>query len=267
MILPEHDNRFFSSLSQAFSTEARARGHFPIIISARRNAQEEQDSVTSLLSCAIDSLFIVGASNPDQLSPLCERENVPHVFVDQPGSLAPSVISDNRYGAKSLTRNLLARMSNDPDKSDTELYFLGGDAALFASAERIKGYKEALQENKIKVTSTQILACGYERERAAAELHALYQRLGSLPSGLLINSIDCLEGALTVLSQLPEQEIERCAIGCYDYEPLGRLLRFPVTMIRQRANKLIEKAYDVIDSGQRAPERSLIKPELIDSLQ
>lgn len=265
MILPEHDNRFFSALSQAFSTQARSRGHFPIIISARRNDQEEHDAVTSLLSCAIDSLLIVGASNPDQLSPLCARENVPHVFVDQPGSLAPSVVSDNRYGAKLLTQHMLNLMST-AIADDSELYFLGGDANLFASAERIEGYKEALTDADRVADPAQILACGYERDVAAKELAALYERLGALPSGLLINSIDCLEGALTVLSQLSEQEVRKCTIGCYDYEPLGRLLRFPVTMIRQRANKLIEKAYGIIDNEQFEPTRSLIKPELIESV-
>lgn len=266
MVLPEHDNRFFSSLSQSFSTQARSRGHFPIIISSRRHAQEEQEAVENLLSLAIDSLFIVGASKPDQLSLLCTSKNIPHVFVDQPGTLASSVLSDNRHGAKQLAQHLLGLMPKGATAEGHGLYFLGGDATLFASAERIKGYQDALVENDLTVDPAQIIACGYDRDVAANELRALHERLGALPSGLLVNSIHCLEGALSVLSQIPEPEIRKCSIGCYDYEPLGRLLRFPVTMIRQRANKLIETAYGIIDSEQTEPERVLIKPELIESI-
>jgi len=45
MILPEHNNRFFSELSQCFGTEVRQRGGCPAIVGTRRDAKEEKKIV------------------------------------------------------------------------------------------------------------------------------------------------------------------------------------------------------------------------------
>lgn len=263
MILPEHNNRFFSELSQTFATQVRQRGFCPAIVSTRRDEHEELEVVSNLISYAVDALFIVGASNPDALSQLCSDAKLPHVFVDQPCRLAPSVVTDNYFGAKLLSEVLLTTMAASVDDNSAELYFLGGDATLPASMQRIKGFKDAIAQARGSSDESLVLACGYEKQLAGEELSKLYDRLGSLPAGLLVNSIDCFEGVLKFLSRLPEAEVSRCTIGCFDYDPFGVLLRFPVHMIRQRTNALVKKAYACIESGSKEPSLELVKPELI----
>ncbi len=264
MILPEHDNRFFSQLSQTFTTETRRRGLCPVIVSTRRDPGEEAKTVESLISYAIDSLIIVGASDPEALSRLCRNAGIGHVFVDQPCQSAPSVASDNHRGAEVLAETLMARMPPQrPDAPRSWLYFLGGDATLYASSQRIAGFRAAVSAQTGTVRAEQIIACGYEREPARQALKDLHDRLGGLPAGLLINSITSFEGVIAYLGALPETEIRDCVIGCYDYDPFGMLLRFPVDMIRQRANALIEEAYGHLDGGDDAPALTLIEPILV----
>jgi LacI family fructose operon transcriptional repressor len=185
------------------------------------------------------------------------------VFVDQPCALAPSVVSDNRLGAMLLTDSLLSSILIDSSFPRKRLYFLGGNSALYASSQRILGFTDALNERGYHVDPAQIIACGYDKETARQNLQTLYEQLGGLPSGLLINSLDCLEGSLAFLGTLPEEEILNCTIGCYDYDPFGTLLRIPMNMIRQRSSELIRKAYSYIDDGVREPILSLVEPELL----
>ena len=263
MILPEHDNRFFSSLSQSFASEVRKRGNCPAIVCTRRNEREELDAVSSLISYAVDALFIVGASNPDALSQLCSNADLPHVFVDQPCDRAPSVVTDNYKGARQLAGHLVQEISSAIESAETSLYFLGGNALLPASARRIDGFKDALKARDINIKDSHIIACGYDRNMAGSELRRLHGRLGRLPAGMLVNSIDCFEGVLEYLSQLPEEEVRQCTIGCFDYDPFCALLRFPVHMVRQRTQSLIRIAYECIESGSQDPCLILVKPEFI----
>lgn len=263
MILPEHNNRFFSDLSQSFANEVSLRGNCPAIACTGRDADEERKVVASLISYAIDSLFIVGATNPNELSQLCLNESLPHVFVDQPCEFAPSVVTDNKYGATELTNVLLDEMGTSDGSPQSKLYFVGGDATLPASAGRIEGFRETVEKRCGHVDPSQIIACGYDRDVARSELQNLRNTLGQLPAGLLVNSIDCFEGALKFLSELPEAEVMNCTIGCFDFDPFGVLLRFPVHMVRQRANKLIQTAYACIESESSDASLTLVRPELI----
>ncbi|MEO8532072.1 MAG: LacI family DNA-binding transcriptional regulator, partial [Deltaproteobacteria bacterium] len=106
MIVPIHDSRIFSSMAQAFETEARRRGLTPVVVSTLRDPLEEVRTVETLISYQIDALMIAGATEPDAIHDLCEAASLAHVNVDLPGTRAPSVISDNFAGAVQLTEAL-----------------------------------------------------------------------------------------------------------------------------------------------------------------
>lgn len=260
MVLPQHDNRFFSSIGQCFSNETRAREALPVIVSARRERDQEIEAVRGLINSSVDALMLVGTSHPDVLSEMCTKANVPHVFVDQPCHLAPSVVSENRAGAKTLTDVLLSDSENhDP----AHIVFLGGDANLPATEQRIQGFKQALAESGHETLPDQILACGYQRSAARDALASLYQKRQELPPVMLINSIGCFEGALEFLIQLPKDEVDACTIGAFDYDPFGSLLRHPVPMMRQRAEEMIKRAYQHLDDNDTNPQITHIEPELV----
>jgi LacI family transcriptional regulator, fructose operon transcriptional repressor len=260
LILPEHNNRFFSDLSQAFAAEARGRGLCPVIVATERNPQEERETVRQLIDYAIDQLFIAGAVRPEDLSQLCRENALPHVFIDQPCADAPSVVSDNREGAAALTRLITAQVS--PDRRG-DIVFLGGNAALNATSRRIEGFRAAMAEAGVQVAPDQVVAQSYETERAYTALERLYDlRGGHLPAGLFINSLSVFEGALRFIAGLPEDQIRACAFGCYDYEPFGALLRFPLPMVRQRHRTLIRRAYQLLEEGATGPLLEVVMPEL-----
>lgn len=249
LLLPEY-NRFFSNLAQCFSQAVRQRGQCPIIVATERNRQEELDSVRDLSGYAIDSLFVVGAVAPVEISQLCAELQIKTVFVDQPCALAPSVVTDNRLGACQLTTEILRTQMSIGNPLRDRPYFIGGDAALPATASRIEGFRQVVTQRAGAVSDDQIIACSYDSDRAEAEIAALTARIGGLPTALFINSASVFEGVLRFLVAMPEEDLRVCSFGCFDYEPFGRLLRFPVHMIRQRHKKLIGTAFDLLETGE-----------------
>jgi len=263
LILPMHDNRFFAAVTQSFEAEARARHLCPVVVSTLRDPAEEIRTVERLISYAIDSLVIAGATDPAAIGAICQAAGVRHVYLDLPGHDAPSVVSDNRLGAARLTGTLLDRMRTGETGSRALPVFLGGSASDAATARRIEGFREVVGERLGEVRPEQVIACGYAPSHAKAEIAALCQRLGGLPALLFINSITVFEGALTHLVTLPGEELELAAIGCYDYDPIASFLPFPLHMIRQNSEALVAQAFRLIDEEAEGPLLLEIPPDLV----
>lgn len=263
LVIPVHDNRFFSSMSQSFEAQARQRGLVPVISSALRDPAEELRIVETLAAYAVDFVFIAGATDPDTINSFCTASGLRHVFVDLPCHNGPSVISDNLRGASELTARLLSEMPEVADEARRKPYFLGGVATDYATSRRIEGFRGALESQGLTVSPDQIITCGYAPRRAMREVEALCDRLGGLPAGLFVNSMTAFEGVLGHFVHLPPESFSQTIIGCYDYDPFAAYLQFPVHMIRQNSNRLIEQAYALIDAGATGPIRIEVEPELI----
>lgn len=263
MIIPVHDNRFFSSLSQSFEALARDRGLVPVIASSLREAREERRIIETLISYAVDGVFIAGATDPGTISQLCRQANLRHIFVDLPGPDAPSVVSDNYRGAVDLTRRLLAERRVGGTSPRDRIYFLGGDVTDHASARRLAGFTDVLQAAGQPMLPEQVIACGYAPRAARARTAELCDRLGGLPSGLFVNSLTAFEGVLGHFTTLPPDAFADTVIGCYDYDPFAAYLQFPVHMVRQDAHGLISEAYRLWDENPNTAVLREVPPDLI----
>ncbi|MEP7063249.1 MAG: LacI family DNA-binding transcriptional regulator [Betaproteobacteria bacterium] len=264
MIIPLHDNRFFSALAQQFEKLARERHWYPLVVSTLRDPALELETVDTLISYRIEYLLVVGATDPDSVSRVCSRHGIAHVNVDLPGTKATSVISDNYWGAQQLAEALIARSTPVRSKHRDKAYFIGGVASDYATRRRIDGFTDAVHARFGAMEPAQVDACGYEAELADAATRRLYRRIRGLPRALFVNSTIALEGVVRFLKTLPAEELGRCAFGCYDWDPFASVLSFPLQMVRQNVDGLLGEAFRIIDSGSFADVRVIeIKPELL----
>ena len=264
MIIPLHENRFFASLSQSFDTRARARGLCPVIASTLRNPTEEARVVETLISYKVDTLFIAGATDPDALGAICAAAKLQHVFIDLPGCTAPSVVTHNTHGAELLTRRLLRDIKPSAHAPRARPYFLGGNAADNATTLRVKAFRAVARQLGVAAADAQILLCGYAPRNATLAIEAVHKRLGGLPAAIFVNSLTVFEGVMSHFVKLPPEAFNDCAIGCYDYDPLAGYLQFPVTMVRQNTDLLIDKGYELLDAAVTGPLLVEIEPDLIE---
>jgi LacI family transcriptional regulator, fructose operon transcriptional repressor len=249
MIIPLHDNRFFSGMAQTFEKLARQRHLYPIVVSTLREPALELETVRTLISYRVESLIVAGATDPDSISDVCQSHGVTHVNVDLPGRKTTSVISDNFWGAQQLTNELIARSRPVRAAVRNRPYFLGGLAADYATSRRIEGFSDAVRSRLGELRPEQVDACGYEPDLAEAHVAALYQRLKGLPRALFVNSTIALEGVVRFLKTLPHGELDQCTFGCYDWDPFAAMLSFPLMMVRQNVDGLLEEAFAILDAG------------------
>lgn len=265
MIIPIHDNRYFSSMSQTFEQFARSRNLVPIVVSTLRDPKLELETVRTLISYQIEYLVITGATDPDALSKLCRHNAVSHVNVDLPGIKAPSVITDNFWGSHKLTCRIIEKSTIQDIEEKNRIYFIGGVPTDHATNHRINGFTEAVKKNMGSFKKIQINTCGYEADNAENAIKGLYEKLGGLPRGLYINSTIALEGVVRFLNTLSKKELQACVVGSYDWDPFAAHLSFPVMMVRQDVTGLLSEAFKIIDSGIFTEGKVVqIRPHLID---
>lgn len=263
LLLPVYDNRYFSSMAQSFEAQVRNRGQCPIVVSASRDPEEERQVVETLISYSIDELFIAGATDPDGVHEICERAGLKHVNIDLPGTLAPSIISDNYEGARMLTQAIIERAQEDGPLASDDLYLFGGRND-HASRERIRGFrdvKRALLGSDLDVC---IQPTGYSPAMTARAFEAFYESHGKLPRAFFVNSSINLEGLMRFLARHPHETFADIIVGCYDYDPFASFLPFPVFMIRQDSEAMIEKGFVVLDGPRRFPFTHLVQPALVE---
>jgi len=263
LLLPLHGNRFFSSIAQNFETRARAAGLCPVVVSTRRDPDEERRTVEQLISYQIDALMIAGATDPDTLHDICQGSQLRHINLDLPGRYAPSVLSDNKVGGYVLAAHLLERARRHAPLDLGDVYFMGGRPFDHATANRIDGFRERLAEDGHAVRDEQIVANGYSPLRAENEIREMHNRLGQLPRAIFINSTIYFEGVLGYFATLERTAFKGVEIACYDYDPYARFLRIPVPMMRQNVEAMVEKAFALLSSDASEPSIHLISPELV----
>lgn len=264
MILPHYRNPFFAGLAEKFEAEARHRGLCPIVVSTQRDPTVERSVTQQLLSQHVELLFIAGVQHPTPLNALCATAGVTSINVDLPGDGAPSVVSDNRGGAKRLTAILLEKMATRGTPLD-ELIFVGGVANEYATEMRIAGYREALQAQHGVPSPHALNICGYSPAAAQQALAKQYQRLGRLPAGLLINSITAFEGLVDFASTLGADALKHTVVGCFDWDPFAARLPFDVTMLQQDVRTLIDEAFLLVDTAALGSSPCVLVPTLFQS--
>jgi len=262
LLLPVHDNRYFSSMAQSFEAQVRSRDQCPIVVSACRDPEEERKVVETLISYSIDELFIAGATDPDGVHKVCEKAGLKHVNIDLPGTLAPSIISDNYEGARMLTQAIIARAQDDGPLAPEDLYLFGGRDD-HASRERIRGFRDMKRALLGADPDACIQPTGYSPAMTARAFEAFYEGHGKLPRTFFVNSSINLEGLMRFLAQHPHETFADIIVGCYDYDPFGSFLPFPVFMIRQDSEAMITKGFAILDADRRPAITHLVQPTLV----
>ncbi len=259
MVLPHYRNRFFADLAEAFEAEARRRDLCPIVVSTQRDPAVEARVTETLLAQRVESLFIAGVPHPTPLNALCRAAAVPCVNLDLPADSAPSVVSDNAGGARRLTERLIAAVSAR-GASPAGLVYLGGVAGEYATDNRVAGFLAALAAAGHRPDEAGLFRCGYPPENACAALERHAALRGSVPAGVLVNSIAAFEGLVQFAARQPRRRLDGLIVGCFDWDPFAAHLPYDVAMLRQDAEAMVGEAFAAL-SVERQAEGGLVMIE------
>ncbi len=257
LVIEDVANPFYSAIAQAVEAAARARGFMLITASCEEDPRRERELVEALLRRRVDALLLVPASRDHGYLDPARSEGTPVVFVDRPpaGLDADVVLLDNLGGARAAVEHLLAH-------GHRRIAMVADPGELYTAAERLTGYREALEAAGIAVREELVRTGTHDAQHAEAAVHELLalppdRRPTALFAGNNRNSV----GALRALRGA---EHELALVGFDDFE-LADLLA--VTVVRHDSQRLGTAAAAIafarLDGSEEPPRRVVVPTELV----
>ncbi len=142
LVIPSMADAFFASCAEAAQAIARANDSLLMVTVTNNDPHVEIENLNLLMRHRTDGLLLVPANyQSDTLAEFLRRMGTPVVTFDRPiiNSGIPAVLSDNYNGARMATEHLIGH-------GHRRILCLGGEPTLYTLRERLRGYRQAMEE-------------------------------------------------------------------------------------------------------------------------
>lgn len=261
LVLPDSANPFFAEISRSIEDEAFKRGYSVFLCNTERDTQRELFYVDVLSNRQVDGIIFVAAGDQaDSLDFLLHRK-MPVVMIDRNLSNVEvdAVLTDNQLGGYLATRHLL-------ELGHTRIACIAGPSSITPSAERIIGYRNALEEAGILYDEALVLRGDYHAQSGMDITNSILS-MNPRPTAIFaLNDLMAL-GALRAAAEADCSVPEDLAVVGYDDLEIARFTNPPLTTIAQPKKEIgvqaVHLLVDRMSQKNRPPSRLILPPELI----
>jgi len=250
-------NPFFAELIRGIGATTASRGYH-VLLNMSRDEEEEVEACLRLIrEKRVDGLIVTTSRVEDRLIEALDSEEVPFVVIGRcENEDTLTVNNDNVESAYSATLHLL-------ELGHIEIAFIGGDADLVVSNDRIVGYQKALSEYGIKLSEQYVIPGTFSEHSGYESMRQLIEN-GIRPTAV-VAADDVI--ALGVIQCAKEQGMklpsDLSVVGFND-DPFGRFIEPQLTTVGTSVFELGRQAsillLDAINNPDEIETRQLILP-------
>ena len=242
MVINDLANPFFAELAIGIEQGLRTSGYVPVLAHTAENLARQADVVRSMREHGASGLILCPTADSDgaEINELAGL-GVPIVLAIRrvEGARAPLVASDNRSGARRVTRHLLGL-------GHRRLGFLGGSAGLAVRQDRLAGFRDALAEAGLEAEAPHLIECATSKDGGFAAMSALLAQPARPTALVCFNDVVAI-GAMLALGRHGLVAGRDMALTGFDDTAEARQMSPPLTTV----------AVDAADLGARAAQMLL----------
>lgn len=249
LLIPDISNPFFAGLARAVERRARAQGYSVVLADSQEAVEVEAECVRMLLDRRIDGLVVAPVGGKAaHFQPLIEA-GLPLAQVDRViDSLeATCVVSDNFAGARDAVRRLVAL-------GHRRIACVQGREDSSAIQERVRGYRAALKEARIRPRPEWVAGGEHSQSVARVEARALLE-LHPRPTAIVALSNLLALGVLEAARELQLPIPQALSLIAFDEQPWASLLSPPLSTLAQSVEELGTAAVDSLLQQIAEPTR------------
>jgi LacI family transcriptional regulator len=261
LVLPDSANPFFAEISRGIEDEAFKRGYSVFLCNTELDTQRELFYVDVLSNKQVDGIIFVAAGDQADSLDFLLRRRMPLVMIDRdvPKVEADAVLTDHQLGGFLATRHLL-------ELGHTRIACIAGPSSISPSAERITGYRKALEQAGIVCDQSLIIRGDYHAQSGMDITHSILQ-MDPRPTAIFaLNDLMAL-GALRAVTEAGYSVPKDIAVVGYDDLEIARFTNPPLTTIAQPKKEIGTQAVNLLvdrmSRKSRPPSRLVLPPELI----
>lgn len=261
LVLPDSANPFFAEISRSIEDEAFKKGYSVFLCNTELDTQRELFYVDVLSNKQVDGIIFVAAGDQADSLDFLIRRNMPVVMIDRdiPSVEVDAVLTDHELGGFLATKYLL-------ELGHKRIACIAGPSSITPSAERITGYKRALEEAGLSYEDNLILRGDYHAQSGMEITHSIL-KMNPRPTAIFaLNDLMAL-GALRAAAEAGYSVPKDLSIVGYDDLEIARFTTPPLTTIAQPKKEIGAQAVNLLvdrmSRKSRAPSRLVLPPELI----
>lgn len=259
LVVPDLTNYGFAQTAKTLERLCRENGLYLLIGCSDDNPATEKEVIERLLDRQVDVLITAPTQqDPAHYAGLFKDTAMFQLDRYIEGLPFPSITSRDTPSIAELVENIVR--ANELN----EFYYFGGQLSLSPSINRLKGFKEGLEQGHLTLQNEWILHLDYQPHSGYKMLAQVVQQLGRLPQAIFTASFTLLEGVLRYLSEhnLMDHLLDkRLHLATFDDHDLLNALPFPIHSIKQQHEQLANAVFQLI-LQQR--ERGKVESQHID---
>ncbi len=261
LILPDSANPFFAEIGHSIEAAAFDQGYSVVLCNTEGDLDKEELYVDVLTKKQVDGIiFVAAGEQSDSLRTLLHHQ-LPVVVVDRDLADAEidAVLTDNRQGGYLATQHLI-RLGH------RRIGCIAGPSHLTPSAQRVTGYREALNEAGLPIDDALIMRGDFHPQSGYHAARSLLERPTAPTALFACNDLMAL-GALRAAAEAGRSVPGQFAIVGFDDIELASFTSPPLTTIAQPKSDLGRLAVgwliEHIADKTRPARRELLPTRLI----
>jgi LacI family transcriptional regulator len=269
VIIPEVVHFFFSTVISGIEDVAYQAGYNVILAQSNESYTREVAHVKALFNSRVDGMLLSlsrETTNFDHVESIISK-GVPIVFYDRMYNSPTSskVIVDDYAGAKEATNHLISQGCKN-------IVHLVGAPNLIISIDRLRGYKDALKENKMEVNEKLILACNEGTFEEGKTVMEKFLKGSVKIDGLFANNDPMAMGAMMTIKEKGLKIPEDIAVIGFSNWFIGEMMEPSLSTIDQPGFEMGQEAARLLirqielkvkDQYEAVEEIKILKTRLI----
>ncbi len=261
LVVPDLTNWFFSKISHEIEQVARQYDHHVLITCSDDEEDTETKAIRNLVDRRVDGLIVASVMKKDRITREISNLKIPVVYIDRriESDMVSWVASNNYQGAYDLINHMCSQGAE-------EIYYIGGLKDISTSRNRLKGYRQALEDNGVPFDAKKVfhddytIAAGYRLTAKSSE------HCGGMPGAFFTASFTLLEGALQFIRETTGGIPDNLRIGTYDDHPLLDFFSTKISAVRQDTSSMARTAFEMILDAladKKVIQHRIVEPKLV----
>jgi LacI family transcriptional regulator len=227
VILHELNSYFITSVLAGIEKIVRGAKYNLLIVHSAENADTEIANAHSLFHKRVDGVIASLSFHTKDLSHFqqFQNKNIPVVFFDR--------VFENSDGAKIIINNFQAgydATSHLIEQGCKRIAHITSSLERNVYAERLKGYKQALIDHKVKFDEKLVVVDGLKEEDAIRSANHIFS-LKPMPDGIFITNDFCAAIVMQTLKDAGIRVPEDVAIVGFNNDLIGKVISPKLTTI------------------------------------
>lgn len=238
VIVPKLNSYFMSAVLSGMEYAASKEGYNLIISQSLESFEKEKANANTMFNKRVDGLLVSLSYDTKDIKHFDSffKKGIPVVFFDRGFiySESTSVVIDNYKASYNITKHLL-------NEGCKRIVHLGGNTLRNVYADRLRGYKDALEEHNIRFDEKLVVTSNLSDE---AGLRAGEQilKMKHLPDAVFAANDTC---AVHCMIKLQESGIlipEQIAFAGFNNDPISKIIQPNLTTINYPGYSIGETA-------------------------